>query len=67
MFKGNLLTYLPFISLYQTLCRSEIVDKRLVENQYCVGSTPVRLGFGQGVGSDSIQIVAKTSFFKYLT
>jgi hypothetical protein len=67
MFKGNLLTYLPSISLYQILCRSEIVDKRLVENQYCVGSIPVSSGFGLGVGSDSTQIEAKTPFFKYLT
>lgn len=67
MFKSNLLTYLPSISLYQTLCRLEIVDKRLVENQYCVGSIPVSSGFGQGVGSDSLQIEAKTFFFKYLT
>jgi hypothetical protein len=52
--------------LYQILCSSEIAGKRLVENQYCVGSLPVNLGFGQGVSSDSLEIAANASYFKYL-
>jgi hypothetical protein len=44
-----------------------ILAKRLVENQYCVASLPVVLKFGQGVGSDSVQIKAKALYFKNLT
>jgi len=55
------------IFLYQCLCKLEIDGNDLVENQYCVAFLPVNLGFGQGVGSDSLHIKAKTLHFKYFT
>jgi hypothetical protein len=64
MLEGRIFTNLPSTFLYQILCSSEIAGKRLVENQYCVGSLPVNLGFGQEVGSDSLEIKAKASYFK---
>lgn len=45
-----------------------IAGRRLVENQYCVGSLRASgypsLGLGQGVGLDEVQIEAKTLNFK---
>lgn len=41
-----------------------ITGRRLVENQYCVGSLPSLSGLGQGVGLDGVQIAAKTLNFK---
>lgn len=58
MFKGKIFIYLPSITLYQRWCKLEIAGKRLVLNQYCVGSLPVNFGFGQGVGLDTVQIEA---------
>jgi len=48
MLKGKIFTNLPPTFLYKTACKLEIVGKRLVENQYCVGISPVNLGLGQG-------------------
>jgi len=67
MFKGKIFIYLPFTCLYHVSYNWVILGKRLVENQYCVASLPVILGFGQTVASDSVQIKAKASYFKYLT
>ena len=67
IFNGKTFIYLPFISLYQKECNLEIIGKHLVENQYCVGSLPINLGFGQGVDLDLLHIKAKASYFKYLT
>jgi hypothetical protein len=66
MLEGKIFTNLSPLFLYQILCNSEIAGKRLVENQYCVGSLPVNSGLGQGVGFDSLQIKDKTLSFKYL-
>jgi hypothetical protein len=41
-----------------------MAGRRLVENQYCVGSLPSILGLDQGVGLDGVQIGAKTLNFK---
>ena len=41
-----------------------IARRRLVENQYCVGSLPSILVLNQGVGLDRVQIGAKTLNFK---
>lgn len=43
-----------------------IADKRLLENQYCVGSLPVNYGFGYGVGSLLVEILANGLYFRYL-
>jgi hypothetical protein len=41
-----------------------IAGRRLVENQYCVGSLPAIVELGQGVGLEDVQIGAKTLNFK---
>jgi hypothetical protein len=67
MDEGKIFIYLPFISLYQKECNLENRGKHLVENQYCDGSLPLNLGFGQGVGLDLVHMKAKASYFKNLT
>ena len=67
IFKGKIFICLPFTCLYHVSYNWVILAKRLVENQYCVAYFPVVLGFGQAVASDSVQIKAKASYFKYLT
>jgi hypothetical protein len=63
-FEGKIFIYLPSTTLYQSLCKLEIDGKRLVLNQYCVGSLPVNSGLGQGVGLETVQIEANASNFK---
>ena len=44
-----------------------MLSKDLVEIEYCVAFLPVVSGLGQGVGSNSVQIGAKATCFRYLT
>jgi hypothetical protein len=62
--KGKTFINLPSICLYQSGYKLVIAGRRLVENQYCVGSLPSILGLDQGVGLDGVQIEAKTLNFK---
>ena len=62
--KGKTFINLPSICLYQCWYKLVITGRRLVENQYCVGSLPPNLGLSQGVGLDGVQIGANTLNFK---
>lgn len=66
IFFGNTFTYLPSTDLYHNLCKSDINDILLLENQYCVTFLLSLLCtiFGQPVGGDLVQIGDRTSNFK---
>jgi len=55
--------YLPSINLYHDLCRSDIHQILLVENQYCLICGFPAL-FGQGVGGDLVHMEDNTLNFK---